>query len=114
MEMPLNILGRYANHIAITNTRIISVNEKEVSFHAKDYRTNKQKIVTLSCVEFIRRFMMHVLPCSFQKIRYYEFLNNRWKSKNLSIIFRIQGAPSFYIQAIQSVYGWSSFKSMEL
>lgn len=77
MEMPLNILGCYANRIAITNTRIISVNEKEVSFHAKDYRTNKQKIVTLSCVEFIRRFMMHVLPCGFQKICYYEFLNNR-------------------------------------
>ena len=63
---------------------------KEVSFHAKDYKTKEQKVVTISCVEFIRRFMMHVLPNGFQKIRYYGFLNNRWKSKNLAIIFRIQ------------------------
>ena len=52
-------------------------------------------MVTISCVEFIRRFMMHVLPSGFQKIRYYGFLNNRWKSQNLSIIFRIQGHRRF-------------------
>ena len=45
----IEYLGHHANRIAITNTRIISVNEKEVSFHSKDYRTNKQKIFTLSC-----------------------------------------------------------------
>ena len=47
------------------------------------------------CEEFIRRFMMHVLPNGFQKIRYYGFLNNRWKSKNLAIIFRLQGHRRF-------------------
>ena len=91
----IEYLGRYANRIAITNTRILSVNEKEVSFRAKDYKTKEEKVVTISCVEFIRRFMMHVLPSGFQKIRYYGFLNNRWKSKNLAIIFRIQGHRRF-------------------
>lgn len=91
----IEYLGRYANRIAITNTRILHVSETEVSFSAKDYKTGGQKVVTISCVEFIRRFMMHVLPCGFQKIRYYGFLNNRWKSKNLAIIFRIQGHRRF-------------------
>ena len=91
----LEYLGRYANRIAVTNTRIVHVSETEVSFKAKDYKTGRQKVVTVSCVEFIRRFMMHVLPCGFQKIRYYGFLNNRWKSKNLAIIFRIQGHRRF-------------------
>ena len=91
----IEYLGRYANRIAITNTRIIHVSENEVSFHAKDYKTGRQKVVAISCVEFIRRFMMHVLPCGFQKIRYYGFLNNRWKSTNLAIIFRIQGHRRF-------------------
>lgn len=91
----IEYLGRYANRIAITNTRILHVSETEVSFKAKDYKTGGQKVVTISCVEFIRRFMMHVLPCGFQKIRYCGFLNNRWKSKNLAIIFRIQGHRRF-------------------
>lgn len=91
----MEYLGRYANRIAITNTRILHVSENEVSFRAKDYKTGGQNTVTISCVEFIRRFMMHVLPCGFQKIRYYGFLNNRWKSKNLAVIFRIQGHRRF-------------------
>lgn len=91
----IEYLGRYANRIAITNTRILSVSSDTVSFQAKDYRTGGSKTVTISCTEFIRRFMMHVLPSGFQKIRYYGFLNNRWKSRNLRIIFRIQGHRRF-------------------
>ena len=83
-------LGRYANRIAITNARIINVTPEAVSFKAKDYRTGTDKIVTIPPVEFIRRFMMHVLPAGFQKIRYYGFLNNRYKNRNLTIIFNIQ------------------------
>ena len=63
---------------------------------AKDYKNNSAlKEVTLSCCEFIRRFMMHVLPPGFQKIRYYGFLNNRSRKKNLAAIFRIQGHQRF-------------------
>ena len=91
----IEYLGRYANRIAITNTRIQQVTETEVTFSAKDYRTGEKKSVTITCEEFIRRFMMHVLPSGFQKIRYYGFLNNRWKSRNLAIIFNIQGHRKF-------------------
>lgn len=88
-------LGRYANRIAVTNTRIISVDSDSVTFKAKDYKTGTTKNVTISCVEFIRRFMMHVLPSGFQKIRYYGFLNNRYKSKNLRLIFKLQGQQRY-------------------
>lgn len=96
----IEYLGRYANRIAITNARILAVTEDSVSFSAKDYKTGSRKTVTVSCVEFIRRFMMHVLPSGFQKIRYYGYLNNRWKKRNLAIIFRIQGHRRF--QAVLS------------
>ncbi len=96
----IEYLGRYANRIAITNTRIRQVTETEVTFSAKDYRTGEKKPVTITCEEFIRRFMMHVLPSGFQKIRYYGFLNNRWKKRNLTIIFNIQGHRKF--QAVLS------------
>lgn len=91
----IEYLGRYAGRIAITNARILSVSGDTVSFLAKDYRTGRSKTVTIPCAEFIRRFMMHVLPSGFQKIRYYGFLNNRWKSRNLRIIFHIQGHRRF-------------------
>lgn len=87
----IEYLGRYANRIAITNSRIQKVTDSEVTFSAKDYKTGCLKDITISCEEFIRRFMMHVLPSGFQKIRYYGFLNNRSKKQNLMIIFKIQG-----------------------
>lgn len=91
----IEYLGRYTHRIAITNTRIQSVNETQVSFSARDYKSGETKVITLENVEFIRRFLMHVLPSGFQKIRYYGFLNNRTKTKNLKIIFRLQGYQKF-------------------
>ena len=92
----IEYLGRYANRIAITNSRVKSVGGGSVTFLAKDYKNNSAlKEVTLSCCEFIRRFMMHVLPPGFQKIRYYGFLNNRSRKKNLAAIFRVQGRQRF-------------------
>jgi len=84
-------LGRYSHRIAISNSRIVSVSDEGVSFRVKDYRDNSTKIVTIPGVEFIRRFLWHVLPKGFQKIRYFGFLNNRFKSRNLKIISRITG-----------------------
>lgn len=92
----IEYLGRYANRIAITNARVRSVSADSVTFMAKDYRNNSAlKEVTLSCREFIRRFMMHVLPAGFQKIRYYGFLSNRCRKERLAVIFRIQGHHRF-------------------
>lgn len=92
----IEYLGRYANRIAITNARVKTVTQDSVTFAAKDYKKNSAPIeVTLSCLEFVRRFMMHVLPPGFQKIRYYGFLNNRYRKENLALIFRLQGHRQF-------------------
>ena len=93
----IEYLGRYTHRIAITNSRIQEVTADSVTFTAKDYRNNGiKKEVTVSHKEFLRRFLMHVLPSGFQKIRYYGFLNNRTKKANLTIIFRIQGHRRFH------------------
>lgn len=67
----LRYLGRYTHRVAISNNRLISLSGKEVTFSYKDYRQgHKQKRMTLSNVEFVRRFLQHVLPSGFFKIRY--------------------------------------------
>ena len=92
----IEYLGRYTHRIAISNNRILSVSETEVTFSARGKEPGDPKRqITLSHTEFIRRFLMHVLPSGFQKIRYYGFLNNRMKSRNLKLIFRLQGKQRF-------------------
>jgi hypothetical protein len=99
----IDYLGRYTHRIAISNTRITEVSEKSVSFWAKDYKTGERKVITVSPKEFIRRFLMHVLPSGFQKIRYYGFLNNRYKKVNLKLIAKLTGKELF-----QSTYAQMS------
>jgi len=93
----IEYLGRYTHKIAISNSRILSVTETETTFSARGKKPGEPKrTVTLSNIEFIRRFLMHILPSGFQKIRYYGFLNNRSKSKNLKLIFKLQGHQRFH------------------
>lgn len=92
----LEYLGKYTHRIAISNSRILSVDETEVSFSARGKKPGEpRRVITLSHEEFIRRFLTHVLPSGFQKIRYYGFLNNRMKSQNLKLIFTLQGHQRF-------------------
>lgn len=91
----IDYLGRYTHKIAISNSRIKEVTESAVTFFAKDYRTGKRKEITLSHLEFMRRFLMHVLPKGFQKIRYYGFLSNRFKRDNLHLIASLLGKKLF-------------------
>ena len=82
--------------IAISNNRILSVSEKEVTFSARGRKPgDPRREITLDHQEFIRRYLMHVLPHGFQKIRYYGFLNNRTKAENLKLIFKLQGYQKF-------------------
>ena len=67
----LNYLGRYVFRIAITNHRIIAITETEVTFRYKDRENNRMGTMTLDGAEFLRRFLMHVLPRGFHKVRYY-------------------------------------------
>ena len=90
-------LGRYTHKVAISNNRILSVSETHTTFSARGRKPGEPKrTITLENTEFIRRFLMHVLPKGFQKIRYYGFLNNRTKSKNLRLIFTLQGHQRFH------------------
>src|SRR5665648_149058 len=77
-EKVIEYLGRYTHRVAISNARIVDIVNDEVHFKWKDYRQNgKTKIMKIKAVEFINRFMMHVLPCGFYKIRYYGIFANK-------------------------------------
>lgn len=92
----IEYLGRYTHKIAVSNSRIMKVTDHDVTFSARGLKKGDPKReITLSHTEFIRRFLMHVLPSGFQKIRYYGFLNNRQKSANLRLIFTLQGHQRF-------------------
>ena len=90
----LQYLGRYTHRVAISDNRIIKVDNKNVLFKWRDYKDkNKEKIMTLKADEFIRRFTMHILPDRFVKIRHYGILGNRNKKlkfKRCLEIFRIK------------------------
>ena len=71
----LDYLGRYTHRVAISNNRITNVENVKVTFRYKNYhKRGIQQVMTISCTEFTRRFMMHVLPKGFYKIRYYGIL----------------------------------------
>jgi len=88
----LKYLSNYTHRIAISNTRIISLKKGMVNFYYKDYKDNsKKKTMTLTAVEFIRRFLMHVLPTGFVKTRHYGLLCNRSGKENLKICRKLLG-----------------------
>ena len=92
----IEYLGRYTHKIAISNSRILSVSDDTITFSARGKKPGEPKRqITLDHTEFIRRYLMHVLPSGFQKIRYYGFLNNRYKTRNLKLIFKLQGRQRF-------------------
>lgn len=77
----IEYLGRYTHRIAISNARIVEICDDKVLFRWKDYRhQGKTKIMKVTGVDFINRFMMHVLPCGFYKIRYYGIFANKISS----------------------------------
>ncbi len=91
-EQVLEYLGRYTHRIAISNYRIKSIDNNEIIFTYKDRQNDNQtKTMKLSSNEFIRRFLLHVLPFRFMKIRYYGFLANVCKKKAVILIHRLLG-----------------------
>jgi len=81
----LDYVGRYTHRVAISNNRLLDIEDDRVQFRYKDYRhDNQRKIMTLSADEFIRRFLLHVLPDGFHRIRYYGFLGNRYRQQKLA------------------------------
>jgi hypothetical protein len=85
-EDVFDYLGRYTHRVAISNNRLVDIEHEKVRFKWKDYRDgNKHKTMTLAPDEFIRRFLLHVLPLGFQRIRYYGFLGNRYRKDRLAL-----------------------------
>jgi hypothetical protein len=95
-EQVLKYLARYTHRVAISNSRILSVEDGRVTFLWKDYADdNKTKTMTLEAVEFIRRFLLHVLPAGFVRIRQFGFLANRARREKLALCRRLLGvAPA--------------------
>lgn len=89
-------LGRYTHKVAISNHRLVDVDEKGVTFHYKDYRdAAKQKQGTMSGVEFLRRFADHILPHGFVRIRHYGFLASKNKPTELNLAKKELGQPEW-------------------
>jgi hypothetical protein len=91
-EPVLEYLGRYTHRVAISNNRLRDIDDGNVRFTWRDYRHHhQQKVMTLSADEFIRRFLLHVLPQGFHRIRYYGLLGNRHRAQKLACCRRLLG-----------------------
>lgn len=94
-QQVLDYVGRYTHRVAISNNRLLDIENDQVRFQWKDYRADGDvKTMALSAEEFIRRFLLHVLPNGFQRIRYYGFLGNRYRQAKLAQCRRLLGMPS--------------------
>lgn len=92
----LDYLGRYTFRIAISNDRIRGVKDGKVTYTYKDRRDNNQKKeATLEASEFIRRFLAHVLPNSFTRIRHFGFLANRNRKENVACVKKLLGVSAY-------------------
>ena len=94
-EQVLEYVGRYTHRVAISNNRLLDIADGMVRFLWRDYRDhNRQKTMTVSADEFIRRFLLHVLPQGFHRIRYYGLLGSRHRAQKLARCRELLGMPS--------------------
>jgi len=96
-EAVLAYLSRYTHRVAISNRRLISFDETGVTFRYKDYRRDggeRQRTMTLAADEFIRRFLLHVLPQSFHRIRHYGLLASAGRKANVARARKLLAAPA--------------------
>ncbi|MDA9503892.1 transposase [Bradyrhizobium sp. CCBAU 11386] len=93
-EQVLAYLGRYTHRVAIANGRLLTCDQGHVRFRWKDYRAgNKSKVMTLDTEEFLRRFLLHILPKGFRRIRHFGFLANACRAAKLARIRAALDAP---------------------
>ncbi len=88
-EQVLEYLGRYTHRVAISNHRILSIAHGKVAFTYRDPERKNVKVMTLTAEEFIRRFLLHVLPKGFMKIRYFGFLAHRNKKQTIPLLRKL-------------------------
>ena len=96
-EAVLAYLSRYTHRVAISNSRLIALDARGVSFRVKDYRRNgpeRYRAMTLEPGEFIRRFLLHVLPKGFHRIRHYGLLASATRKANIAKARDLLGSPA--------------------
>ena len=104
-EQVLAYLGRYTHRVAISNHRLLSFKDGKVTFSWKDYRHgHRQSLMTLSTDEFIRRFLLHVLPRGFQRIRQFGLLANRRRAEQLARCRQLLGTATQSIEPLPTDY----------
>jgi len=102
-ERGLQYLARYTHRVAISHDRLQRLDSDRVVFEWKDYRDDsKVKVMSLEAVEFLRRFLMHVLPSGFHRIRYYGLFANRHRAANLERCRYLLGVPSLLVSDTQT------------
>ena len=90
----LRYLGAYTHRVAISNSRLVALSERNVTFRWRDSaHDNKKRLMTLDVDEFLRRFLLHVLPPGFVRIRNFGFLANRNRATLLPLCLRLLGGP---------------------
>src|SRR5436190_8642780 len=102
----LRYLARYTHRVAISNRRLIACNENGVTFKWKDYRIEgpeRYKVMTLATHEFIRRFLTHVLPGGFHRIRYYGLLASGKRAENVARARELLMPPIIPVDAIKAI-----------
>jgi hypothetical protein len=108
----IKYLGKYTHRIAISNHRIVSMDENTVTFSVKDYRNEgRWKTFTLPGIEFIRRFLLHVPPKRFVRIRHYGLLSSRNKGKNITLCRNLLGCKK-YISVLRDMTGPEMLKHL--
>jgi putative transposase/transposase-like zinc-binding protein len=104
-EEVLRYLARYTHRVAISNQRLIALDNDAVTFKWKDYRLDgreRYKRMTLATHEFIRRYLIHVLPAGFHRIRYYGLLATPSRAGNIARARKLLGPPILPIEAIKA------------
>jgi hypothetical protein len=104
-EQVLRYLARYTHRVAISNRRLLSLDDKGVTFKWKDYRLEgreRYQVMTLTTHEFIRRFLMHVLPAGFHRIRYYGLLASGKRADNIARARELLTLPIIPVDAIKA------------
>lgn len=88
-EQVLEYLGRYTHRVAISNNRIVSIDNGKVTFTYRDREKNETREMTIDADEFIRRFLLHILPKGFMKIRYFGFLSHKHKKQAIPLLRKL-------------------------
>ena len=104
-EEVLRYLARYTHRVAISNRRLVAIDDNGVTFRWKDYRIEgheRYKVMTLATHEFIRRFLIHVLPAGFHRIRYYGLLASTTRAQNIARARELLAVPILPIEVIKA------------